>query len=106
MTNKSYRIECIAIDVHKWDKHGQGEYIISKGGYIIRDDIDTIEQARGELNDYFGFEIDNDYIDGDLISVNQIEDENGYRDDNGQYIADYMVKIFEQRSVIFNDGIH
>ena len=105
MTNKSYRIECIGIDVHKWDEHGQGKYIISKGGYIISDDIDTIEQARAELNDHFGFEIDNDYIDGDLISVNQIEDENGYRDDNGQYIADYMIKIFEQRSVVFNDGI-
>jgi hypothetical protein len=105
MTNKSYKIECISIDVHKWGEYGEGEYITSKGGYIIREGIDTIEQARAELNDYFGFEVDDEYIDGDLISVNQIEDENGYRDDNGQYIADYMIKIFEQRPVVFNDGI-
>lgn len=102
MFNTFYRIECIAIDVHKWDKNGQGEYIISKGGYTIRDNIQTIAQARSELNDYFGFEVDDNYIDGDLISVNQIEDENGYRDDKGQYIADYMIQIIEQRPVVFN----
>lgn len=101
---KLYRIEVTMIDVHEWGAEGQGEYVCSKGGYTIGTEP-TLEKARQHINEYFGYEIDDDSIDGDRIMANQIEDADGYQDDKGAYIADYSLRIDCVETVVFNGGL-
>ena len=102
--SKWYNIEVIIMDVHKWGEEGQGDYVCSKSGFQMGTEP-TLEKARQHINDYFGYEIDDDSINGDLIMANQIEDENAYRDDNGGYIVDYIIRIHHVETVTFNEGI-
>tara|TARA_S200002703_G_scaffold1160_1_gene1962 strand:+ start:1023 stop:1334 length:312 start_codon:yes stop_codon:yes gene_type:complete len=98
-----YNIEVTMIDVHEWDEEGQGKYVCSKGGYTIGTEP-TLEKARQHINEYFGYEIDDDCIDGDRIMANQIENADGYQDDNGTYIADYDIRIDRVETITFNEG--
>ena len=100
-TFTKYEIVVTDITVHEWDDEGQGEYVCSKGGYTIGTEP-TLEEARKHINEYFGYEIDDDDIDGDRIMANQIENADGYQDNSGSYIADYSLRINRIEPVAFN----
>lgn len=103
MTDVYYDMQVISMQVHKWGEEGQGDYVYSKSGFQMGTEP-TLEKARQHINDYFGYEIDDDSINGDLITANQIENENAYQDDNGGYIVDYLIRINRVETVVFNEG--
>lgn len=103
--SKWYNIAVTDVTVHRWsNEEGQGDYVCSKGGFTIGNEP-TIEKARQRINEFFGYEIDEDCIDGDRIMAHQIENGDAYKDDDGGYIADYDIKIHCVETVTFNEGI-
>ena len=103
--SKWYNIEVTDVTVHRWNnEEGQGDYVCCKGGFTIGSEP-TIEKARQHINEYFGYEIDDRSIDGDRIMANQIENGDGYKDDDGSFIADYDIEIHCVETVTFNEGI-
>ena len=103
--SKWYNIAVTNVTVHRWsNEEGQGDYVCSKGGFTIGNEP-TIEKARQRINEFFGYEIDEDCIDGDRIMAHQIENGDAYKDDDGGYIADYDIKIHCVETVTFNEGI-
>ena len=88
-----YIVEIIAIDVHKWGKEGQGEYVCSKEGYQLGS-YKTINQAKENIEDYFGVnDFDLFVVEDGFYSINLIEDESGYESETGNYIVDYSIII-------------
>ena len=88
-----YIVEIIAMDVHKWGKDGQGEYVCSKEGYQLGS-YKTLKQAKENLEDYFGANGFDLFATGDgFYSTNLIEDESGHESETGNYIVDYSIII-------------
>tara|TARA_R110000796_G_scaffold69829_1_gene158965 strand:+ start:300 stop:605 length:306 start_codon:yes stop_codon:yes gene_type:complete len=86
-------VEIIAMDVHKWGKDGQGEYVCSKEGYQLGS-YKTLKQAKENLEDYFRVNNSDLFVIGDgFYSANLIEDESGYESKTGNYIVDYSIII-------------
>ena len=103
--SKWYNIKVTDVMVHRWNnEEGMGDYVCSKDGFTIGSEP-TIEKARQRINEFFGYEIDEDCIDGDRIMAHQIENGDAYKDDDGGYIADYDIKIHCVETVTFNEGI-
>jgi hypothetical protein len=87
----TYRIYVIDMMVHEWTEEGQGEYVCTMGGYEAGS-YRTPEKLREGLEEQFpGIEL----VQDDLAHLRyfQIEDEEGYRDDNGGFIVDYSITI-------------
>ncbi len=100
--SKWYNIEVINIMVHRWDNEkGEGDCICCKGGFTMGSEP-TIEKARQHINEFFGYKIDDQSIDGSLIMANQIENEDGYQDNDGSYIADYYIEVHCVEAVAIN----
>jgi hypothetical protein len=87
----TYRIYVIDMMVHEWTEEGQGEHVCTMGGYEAGS-YRTPEKLREGLEEQFpGIEL----VQDDLAHLRyfQIEDEEGYRDDNGGFIVDYSITI-------------
>ena len=103
MPHIKYDIQVIDMMVHEWGDEGQGKYVCSKGGFRLGI-APTLDKAREHIDAYFGYEIEDDCINGQIITASLIEDENGYQDDNGNYIVDYRVIVNRVEPVVFNEG--
>jgi hypothetical protein len=100
MSNDShYVVRVIDQTVHKWSKKdGQGEHVCNKGGFEIGE-YPSIGSALKAIDDYFGYELENDAYQTIFIQANQIEDVNGYATPDGDYLVDYTLVIDEVRRV-------
>jgi hypothetical protein len=91
VTDITYRIYVIDMMVHEWSEEGQGEYVCTMGGYEAGS-YRTPEKLREGLEQQFpGIEL----VQDDLAHLRyfQVENEEGYRDDNGRFIVDYSITI-------------
>ena len=88
----TYRICVLDMMVHEWSEEGQGEYVCTKGGYEVGS-YRTPEELREGLEEQFpGIELVQQEEDGHLHYA-QVEDAEGYRDDNGGFIVDYLIAV-------------
>ena len=90
--NIIYRLRVLDVDVHEWGKDGEGDYVCTKGGYIIGE-YPTKERVKLELNEYFGYELSAEDADANYIFASQIEDDDGYQNKRGKYIASYTLIV-------------
>ena len=84
----TYRIYVLDMEVYEWTDKGQGEYVFTKGGYEAGSYL-TPEELREGLEEQFpGIEL----VQG-LLHYVQVENGEGYRDDNGEYIVEYTIAV-------------
>lgn len=90
-----YKIRCIDALVDKWGENGAEGSPFSKGGFDVGDDYATAKEAIQAAFNIVGYSGDFDagmYEDG-FLSVSVLENEHGYQDDNGGYLADYLFRL-------------
>ena len=87
----TYRIRVLDMMVHEWSEEGQGEYVCSKGGYEVGE-YRTPEELREALEEHFP-DIDLAQDEDGWLQYAQIENGEGYRDDNGGFIVDYTIAV-------------
>ena len=87
----TYRICVLDMMVHEWSEEGQGEYVGTKGGYEVGS-YHTPQELREALEEHFpGIDVSQE--EDAYLQYAQIEDENGYHNDNGGYIVDYIIAV-------------
>ena len=103
MTDIKYDIQVIDMMVHEWGDEGEGKCVCSKQGFRLGI-APTLDKAREHIDAFFGYEIEDDFIDGQFIRASLIEDADGCADGNGDYIVDYTVIVNRVEPVVFNEG--
>lgn len=87
----TYRFRVVTMDVHKWTEEGEGEYVCTKGSYEVGG-YRTPQELREGLECHFpGIEISPE--EDAYLHYAQVEDAEGYRDDGGKYIVDYLIAV-------------
>lgn len=95
----SYLVRVVASEIHAWNNQdGQGEYLMSKGGYPVGR-YETLDDAKIAIEDDCGCSMEDADIQDEFISMSRIEDENAYGDPNGRYLVDYTYVIEETNLV-------
>ena len=104
-----YNVRITGVDrmVHKWSEDGEGEYVLSCTPYWMNTTKDLkMEEIQGckitelVLEVIYNQRWSSKLEEGDLclydegyIQFNQLEDNDGYEDANGNFIADYTLKV-------------
>ena len=104
-----YNVRITGVDrvVHKWSEDGEAEYVLSDTPDWMNTTKDlTMEEIQGGKIAELVLEVINEHgwssklEEGDLclvkegyIQFNQLEDNDGYRDENGNFIVDYTLKV-------------
>ena len=105
MTKTSYVVRVLDMTVHRWSQEeGQGDYGWSYGGYKVGW-WQNVEDVKAELPEHFpGIEFEQDE-DG-CLNYCQIQDENGWADENGEFIVDYVIEVEKvQTSPVIFDAL-
>lgn len=97
-----YNLEVVDIHVHRWGPEGQGEYVCTKGGFTVGG-YPTLDEAKAGASEFLGYTLDEDDYYGDHITGNILEDVDAYADPDGDYIANYTMRIDKIDRVRFND---
>lgn len=88
----TYAIRVVDMDVYLWGEDGEGERVCSKGGYTVWDRYGTAEEMMTSLQEYFpGIELEQ--CENGFLGYDQIEDENGYADENGGFLTRYLIAV-------------
>jgi len=98
-----YRLRVTDTEVYEWTNEGEGKHLHNKGGFTLGH-FKSIEDAKDELEDFFGDAPDYGAYEGDnFLSCSIIEDENGYMDNDGKYMCNYTV-VLEKISAVSWDA--
>lgn len=94
-----YRLRVANSEVYEWTDEGEGDHVCGKGGFTIGH-FKSVDDAKAELNEFFGHEPDYEAYQGDNFLVcDIIEDEDGYKDNDGKYLSIYTVVLEKISSV-------
>ena len=97
-----FRVNILSIDVHEYNTEGQGKYVVTKGGYTLGT-YDTLEEAQEGIQEYFGLGLSDDAFSDEFTWATLVENELGYEDPEGGFIADYCMVIDKIERVTFED---
>jgi hypothetical protein len=84
------------MDVHEWsDDESDNGYVWTKDGYEIGG-YHTPQELREALEEHFpGIDVSQE--EDAYLHYDQIENEDGYRDDNGGFLVNYLIAVEKVR---------
>lgn len=94
-----YKLRVAWSEVYEWTSEGEGNHICGKDGFTIGH-FKTVDDAKEELNEFFGSEPDYEaYADEKFLVCDRLEDIDGnhlnyqFEPFNPQYIVIYTVLL-------------
>ena len=98
-----YRLRVAIAELYECTSEGEGNHMCNQGGFEMGH-FKSIEDAKAELEDFFGEATDYGAYEGDnFVSCSRIEEEDGYMDNNGKYMCNYTV-VLEKISAVSWDA--
>ena len=98
-----YRLRVCWSEVYEWTDGGEGNHISNNGGFTLGH-FKSIDDAKAELNEFFGDEPDYEAYEGqNFLTCDRLEDIDGNRDNDGDYLSVYTV-VLEKISMVSWEG--
>jgi hypothetical protein len=97
-----FRVNILSIDVHEYNTEGEGKHVATHQGYTLGY-YDTLEAAQEGVQEYFGRGLSEDAFSDEFTWATIVENELGYEDPEGGYLADYCMVIDKIERVTFED---
>ena len=98
-----YRLRVCWSEVYEWTDGGEGNHISNNGGFTLGH-FKSIDDAKAELNEFFGGEPDYEAYEGqNFVICDRLEDKFGYMDSKGDYLGVYTV-VLEKISMVSWEG--
>ena len=98
-----YRLRVADSEVYEWTSEGEGNHIHNSGGFTLGH-FKSIDDAKSELNEFFGDEPDYEAYEGqNFVTCDRIEDKDGNQDSEGDYLGMYTI-VLEKISMVSWEG--